>query len=596
MLAALLALFPAQVMALKMSELGGAGKLVSLSGAIGMEAEDYRYESVAGERDRTRLRGRFDLNGRGYLWDPRFAVFDAGVTLQTETVNTAEASLDGETGLDTLGYRLHTTWFPNRPNPLIVYANRSQSTVSDFWSPSYELSTSSMGARWGMESKWIGRSSFYVDRTTSDSRSAVVPRAEENLSFGLDASRTIRPRQWGESALSYGYRHTAWDEEAFGSSQRQNYLYLNDRSLFGEKATLTANVTFYDRSDEWGNLLSGGHGLDSRFLGFNSMLNVQQTERLRHYYSLGLSTSDVGSSRSVTHNLSGGLTYRFNNRWQASGMLGLNGTASEWEAALGGGYETQDSTAVSASGSVAYFNTFGNYRVTGGYGLLATQSDTSATTSSLPAQRNATHSVDLGYTRMGSPRYTDALQLRASQTVGEPSGGEYNVRYSVTSTLSQQNMLQGAVEYRRYRQEYAVWSALAPSPDDYYYDSTETQSARAEFGWLHRFSQAGSVMFSAGLTNGTSQDVDLDTHYAQLRANMTLRGGLHWTALARAEQVDGTLYTAGRKLTLESDLNYRVGKWQATARYRYRDARQEFAPFKESSITVVLKRDYDLRF
>lgn len=583
-------------MALKMSELGGAGKLVSLSGSFGMEAEDYRYDMAAGTRERTRLRGRFDLTGRGYLWDPRFAVFDAGLTLQTETVNTKDAGVNGETGLDTLGYRLSTTWFGNRPHPLVIYANSSQSTVADFWSPSYDLSTRSEGVRWGLDSIWAGRTSFYVDHAVSESRSTIVPRSEENLSLGLDASRTVRAQQWGESALSYGYRYTAWDDKVYGSGHRQNYLYLNDRSLFGEKATLTANLTFYDRSDDWGSVLSGAHGLDSQFLGFNSMLNVQQTEMLRHYYTLGFSMNDVGSSQSMTHNLSGGVTYRFSSTWQASGMLRMNTTRSEWADPLSGATQSQDSKALSGSAAVTYSDTFGNYFVNGGYSLAAMQSDASATVAGLPDQQNLTHSVDLGYTRAGSPRYADSLQLRLSRTVGEPSGDEANLRYNVTSTLSQQNLLQGVAEYRRYRQEYAVWSALAVAPGAYHYAMTDTQSARVELGWLYRFSQSGSVMLSVGATDGTSQGVSLDTRYVQVRGNTTLRGNLHWTALLRAEQVDGTAYIAGDKLTAESDLNYRIGKWQAIARYRYRDARQDFAPFKERSMTIVLKRDYDLRF
>lgn len=583
-------------MALKLSELGEAGKLVSLSGSIGMEAEDYRYEMLASTRERLRLRGRFDLNARGYVWDPRFVVFDAGVTLQDETVRTREAGLDGDTGVDTLGYRFSTTWFGGRPNPLTIYANSSQSTVADFWTPSYELSTRSEGMRWGLDNRWVGRTGFYVDHTVSESRSTAVPRSEENLSLGLDANRTIRAQQWGESALSYGYRHTAWDEKVYGSSHRQNHLYLNDRSLFGEKATLTANLTFYDRSDDWGRVLSGAHGLDSQFLGFNSMLNVQQTDMLRHYYTLGFSMSDVGSSRSVSQNLSGGLSYRFNRVWQASGMLGVNATRSEWAQSFPSASGSQNSSSLTGSAALTYADSFGNFLVTGGYSLALAQSDTFSTTAGLPDQRYTTHSVDLGYTRTGSPRYADSLQLRMSRTVGEPSGDELNARYSVTSTLSQQNLLQGSAEYRRYRQEYAAWSALAPLPDAYSYVMTDTQSARVEVGWLHRFSQSGSVMLSAGLTSGTSQGVSLDTRYAQARGNVILRGNLHWTALLRAEQIEGTAYTAGDKLTVESDLNYRIGKWQATARYRYRDARQDFAPFKERSMTVMLKRDYDLRF
>lgn len=594
-LAALLALLPAPTMALKMPELGGAGKITSLHGSIGLEAEDYQYDTDYATSDRTRFRTRFDLNGRGFIWDPRFAVFDAGVTLQRENVQSVDDDISGETSNNMLGYRLNTTWLANRPYPLTLFANRSQSTVSDFWSPSYELTTSNVGARWGLENKWLGRSSFHVDRTSSESGSALVPRSDHGFSFGMDASQKLRPKQWGESSLSYGYKHTAWDDEAYGGSQRQDYFYVNDRSLFGEKANLTANLTYYDRSDQWGYAGSGTNAMESRFLGFNSMLNVQQTENLRHFYSLGLGMNETGSSQSVSLNLSAGATYRINKQWQATGMLGLGGASSELSADSGGASQSAESTSLSGSAAVMYSDTLGNYLVNGGYSLALTQTNPSAT-SSVPAQQSTTHSANLGYTRMNSPRYADSLQLRVSQTAGEPSGSELNVRYSVTSMLAQSDMLQGTAEYRRYQQTYAVWSASALEPDDYDYYDLDSQSTRLDVGWLHRFSQAGNVMLSAGATSGTNQGVALDTRYAQARASMSLRGALQWTALARAEQIDGAAYIAGRKVTLESDLNYRIGKWQATARYRYRDAQQEFAPFQESTITVLLKRDYGLRF
>lgn len=583
-------------MALKMSELGGAGKISSIHGSIGLEAEDYQHDTDYASRDRTRFRTRFDLNGRGFIWDPRFAVFDAGVTLQRENVQSVDNNVSGETSNNMLGYRLNTTWLASRPYPLTVFANRSQSTVSDFWSPSYELTTSNVGARWGLENKWLGRSSFHVDRTSSESGSALVPRSDQGFSFGMDASQKLRPKQWGESSLAYGYRHTAWDDEVYGGSQRQDYFYVNDRSLFGDKANLTANLTYYDRSDQWGYAGSGTNAMESGFLGFNSMLNVQQTENLRHFYSLGLGMNETGSSQSMSHSLSGGATYRINKQWQATGTLGLSGTSSESPAGPGGASQSMESTSLSGSAAVMYSDTLGNYLVNGGYSLALMQASPSATASSLPAQQSTAHSANLGYTRMNSPRYADSLQLRVSQTAGEPSGSELNVRYSVTSMLTQSDMLQGTAEYRRTQQEYAVWGPSALEQDDYYYYDLDSQSTRLDFGWLHRFSQAGNVMLSAGATSGTSQGVTLDTRYAQARASMRLRGALQLTALARAEQIDGSAYLAGRKVTLESDLNYRIGKWQATARYRYRDAQQEFAPFQERTITVLLKRDYGLRF
>ncbi len=593
-IAALLALFPGPAMALeKMEPTGSSGKL-TFYGSVGVEAEDYQYESEYGTRDRTRFRTRFDLNGRGFIWDPRFAVFDAGVTLQNESVQTSENDTGGNGSYNMLGYRINTTWFANKPYPLTVYANRTQSTMSDFWSPSYELTTDSMGARWGLENRWLGRSSFYIDRASSKSDSSLVSRSDQNLSLGMDASQKLLPKQWGESDITYGYRHTAWDEQVYGGSQRQDYFYLNDRTLFGDKTNLTANLTYYNRSDQWGYSGLGLQVMESKFLGFNSMLTMQQTENLRHFYSIGLGMNDTGGANSTSHNFSGGVNYRLSPRWQVTGMLGLSGSSTEASTtSLSGINQNQDTSTVTGSGAVMYSNILGNYLVNGGYTLAMTQTDSSAT-SGQPQLNNTTHTGTLGYSRINSPLFSDALQLRVSQTMGEPKGSESNIRYSVTSMLTQKDMLQGTAEYRRYQQEYVVGTFDA-SNLDYYYYSLDSQSARLDLGWLHRFSEADSVMFSAGITSGTSQNVALDTRYAQARAIMRLRSALHWTALARAEQIEGTAYISGQKLTLESDLNYRIGKWQASLRYRLRDAKQEYMPFREQSLILMLRRDYGFR-
>ncbi|PWB53766.1 MAG: hypothetical protein C3F18_07200 [Nitrosomonadales bacterium] len=568
---------------------GSAGRL-TFYGSVGVEAEDYQYESEYGTRDRTRLRTRFDLNGRGFIWDPRFATFDAGITLQRENVQTAENDVGGNTSYNMLGYRLNTTWFANKPYPLSIYANRSQNTVSDFWSPSYELTTSNLGARWGLENRWLGRTSFYLDRMSSESGSTLVPRSEQHLSFGLDANQKLLPKQWGESDMSYGYRHTAWDEMVYGSRQRQDYFYLNDRSLFGDRANLTANVTYYDRSDQWGAMGSGQEWASS-FLGLNTMLNIQQTEKFRHYYGLGLGFNNFGESQSASQNLSGGVNYRFNDQWQANATIGLS--TYRTESAVDGTSLEQDGSSTSGSAGILYSSTIGNYLVNGGYTMALTKTGTSGTAGagSLPGQQNATHTINLGYTRMNSPLYADSLQLRMSQTVGEPSGSEANIRYSVTSALTPSDMLQGVAEYRRYQQDYRVWTN-AVSAYDYYYYGLDSQSARLDFGWLHRLSEASSLMLSAGATSGESQGVALDTRYAQARATLRLRSALHLTALARAEQIEGQESIAGQKITVESDLNYRIGKWQASVRYRLRDAKQEFAPFREKSLMLMLRRDY----
>lgn len=574
-----------------MSEaLGSAGRL-AFYGSVGVEAEDYQYDSEREIRDRMRLRTRFELNGRGYLWDPRFAVFDGGITLQRDSVQVGETDTSGgDTRQNMIGYRINTTWFANRPYPLTVFASRNQNTMSDFWSPTYQLTTSNFGARWGMEHNLLGHASFYLDHTSAKSDSDLVPRSESNLMLGVDAKRKLRPKQWGESEFSYGYRHTEWDEQVYDSRQRQDYLYLNDRTLFGEKANLTANMTYYNRSDEWG-FMGSGQEMGSSFLGLNSALTMQQSEKFRHYYGLGVSISDFGSSQSASQSVSSGMNYRFNDHWQANAMLSLS--ASRSESTVAGASLSQEGSTTSGSTGLMYSDRWGNLMVNAGYSVAMMQTDTSASAGGLPGQRNATHSASLGYARMNSKLFSDSLQLRASETLGEPGGSERNIRYSVTSLVTESDMLQGVAEYRRYQQEYAVWNGTLLTPDDeYYYYELDSRSSRLDFGWLHRFSEASSLMLSTGATSSLSQDVAIDTRYSQARATMRLRSALQWTALARVEKIEGLEYIAGRKKTIESDLNYRIGKWQATARYRLRDARLEYAPFKERSIMLLLKRNY----
>ncbi len=580
---------PASALNLQMSEmLGSAGRL-TFYGTVGVEAEDYRYDSVSGSQNRQRLRPWFELNGRGYIWDPRLATFDAGVTVQRENLTTDQ----GDASYNLLGYRLNTTWFANRPYPLTLYASRSTNSVSDYWNPSYDLTTSTLGARWGLENRWLGRTSLYLDRTSSESSSSLVPRSEQNLSFGADINQKLRAKQWGESDLVYGYRHTAWDEKVYDSQQRQDYFYFNDHSKFGEKANLMANLTYYNRTDRWD--FSGiGREVDSSFLGFNSTLNIQQTEEFRHYYSLGLGMNDTPGSQSASSTVSGGVSYRFNPRWQTNAMLGMSASSTETD--MLGRLQVQDGRSTYGSAALLYSDRMGNYLVNGDYTLSFMQTDlTGDVVFRLPSQQSATHTATLGYTRMNSPLYADSLQLRLSQTMGEPSGSEVNVRYSVTSLISRSDMLQGVAEYRRFQQDYAVWNDAGGTPDDYYYYLLNSQNARLDFGWLHRFSEASSAMLSVGATSGESQGVAVDTRYVQARASMRLRSSLHWNALARVEQTEGLSYISGRLTTVESDLNYQIGKWQALARLRYRDSQRDFAPFKERSVLFQVKRSYGFR-
>ncbi len=576
MLAALLCIFSGPVV---------AGR-TNFSGSVGLENEDYIYSTEAGSSSRTRQRTRFDLNGRGYIWDPRFMVYNAGVSLQREKLQASANQVKTSSIYNMVGYNINTTLLPNKPNPLMLYGSRSKTTVNDFWSPSYGYTVNNLGARWGMRNSWLGRSNFYLDRSRSQSDNVLVARSDQSLQFGMDANKNLRPKQWGESDVSYGYRRTEQDEKVNGSSQRQNYFYLNDRSRFGETAKLSSNLTYYTRNDQWNN---SGAAMKTKFLGINNNITVQQTQDFSHFYGLGMGLNETDSGKSRSHSLSVGANYRFNRQWQTNGTLGLSGSNSSTS------NSGQDQSGKTLSGSAALMYSdlvLQNYLVNGGYSVAQTRMHNSSSNGALE-QRSTMQTINLGYSRTNSRLYADSLQLSMSRSTGETSGSGLNARYNVRSTLTQSDMLQGTAEYSRFHQsKTVVYSATSTTND--IYDSS-SRNTRLNFGWSHQFMESGSSTLSATTSRGMSQNVATETRSIQAAVRKNFGGALQWSMQVRKDQIKGLESTSGNKTTVESDLNYRIGKWQASARYRYRDVQQDMAPFKERSITFILKRIYGFR-
>ncbi len=557
-------------------------------GHLSGEAENYRYSSQSYDYTRDRRRGIFDINGRGYIWDPRFATFNAGITLSRETVQQSQ----GDTQPSMLGYRLNTSLFPASNNPLTLHASRAQNTVADFWSPSYNLVTTSAGARWGFDNAWLGRTRLTIDSMQSESTHSLVPRSDNSFSYGIEAAQRIRPRKFGESDMNYGYRHNESSESTLGSNQRQDHFYLYDRTKLGETANLNATVTYYQRNDQWGTSgTSGANAIASSYFNANTQLSIQQTDEFRHFYNLAVNNSTTGQASTQGYNASAGANYQLDNNWRMSGMLGMNSSQASSSDSLA---YNQSTTNLQGNGNVRYSGRFGNYLVNGGY-AIAWQSmrmglDNATPIYALPVGNTAaTHTIDAGYTRTGSPLFADSLQLRLSQTLGTYKGDERNLRYSVNSLIGQNDALQGIFEYRAYRTEMPVISGIDGILNLYLQSSTTT---RIDLGWLHRFSAANSMSASVGQTVSVNQTMEFQTRYAQARLSTMLRSNMQLSALARVEQLDGIQAIAGTKTTLESDLVYRFGKWQAVARYRLRDVNFQFAPFKEHSLFFYLRRDY----
>lgn len=596
------ALLPSPALALRMSQELARGKS-QIYGWVDVEAEDYQTSrgstsTGSSETHRKRLRESFDINGGGYIWDRRFATFSAGVTLSRETTRTGA----GETTANLVGFRFNSQWLLHTGNPLLFQASRSKSTVADFWSPSYDVVTTNVGLRWSFDNAWVGRTRLSFDSLDAESTGGtVLPRSDTSRIFGIEGGRQFIPKraddeiltrfQHGQTDLTWGYRRNTWGDNTRGSHQTQDYFYLQDRTRLGQSNNLNATMMYFQRDDAWnyGGAL-GGNRIQSSHFNAQGQLLIQETEDLQHSYNLAVNSSTTGESESAGYSAGGSVAYQFNDNWRASANLGYSSSQSKSTGLIS---SSQSMTSSQAGGNINYNTRVGSYMLRAGYmaSLRNSSASASGTTTGTPwGGTGSTHSIDAAYSRIGSAIFSDSLQLRLSYALGDFGSQERSATYTVNSLLGENDVLYGIAEYRNYTTDTPV--LVLGTVSTYQTNST---TSRGEVNWTHRLGAASTLTVGAGASKAESNWIQTQTRYGQVRLSAMLASSLQFNAMGRRDQIDGYEGLAGTRTTIESDVLYRIGKWQANARYRYRDAQSSVYPFKERSIFFLLRRDYGFR-
>lgn len=546
-----------------------AAKAFSLSGALGLQYEDYSYSGLGSDVHRTHWEKSMDLNAKGFVWDPRFLSYGAAVTLIDSDVDSSQA----DSGQDYLGYQLSTTWFGHRRNPFSLYAKRSADTVSNEALPSYTLDTRSLGARWGLDSTLLGRLNFNYDSQHAHTDNSLAARDEQSQQFNLEGRRDFLgdPEDPAQSNLSYGYRFNESDERISHTEHRQHYFYAFDRSVLSEKTHLSLNTSYYQREDRWQDplTLSGSdEPLASSFFSLSSALTHNTSKDLSQHYNLAISRNSFDSGDTDTYNLSGGFNAIVNPRWSTHGSLGLKDTrvittATENE-------RTLDTTLQSG---VRYQEALGEVHLNGGYTFAFNTPLSSTREDEVGLQ--SSHDASLGYSRHSNPLYQDSLNYRIKLVDGFDESREQNSRYAITSLLPNGDSLQASLDYRDYHQ-----------PD------LDSWNARLDMSWNHRFDGYNTLNLSAGWSENGGQASDTTRQHLQLRLRWTPRRvrRLNLTTLARAESEHTAGLEAQTITTLEADANYAIGLWDTRARYRLRDLQGGLHALREQSIVLTFKR------
>ncbi len=561
----------------------------TLSGGLGLRYEDYVYDYDTTGKDgysRQTLEEELRVAGTGFVWDPRFLLFDAGVTLRNRDTDYNR----GDSEIDTAGYHLITTWFREK-NPFVLFARKNTNNYSPQSGPAYKFTTSNYGFRWRFAPPVLGavRLGYEKGHTKSDNFS-VLRMDEQKDSFFVNGKRTFGKVYETHSVFNYGYRYDDSVDDASGRSYRQQYWHLQDSTRFSDNVNLRAGFTYYDRSDELIAQSSGNtNEIDSSHANLNVGLNVTASEKLGHFYDLAVAFNDVNDSEINSYNIAAGANYRVSPNWSSKGVLRFIATSNDTGGAGSSGY---DRTAWGADAGVSYTRTQGILSTRAGYDLgleIPQASDYSEDTI-------VNHSLSAGYTGRWSPVFSDALNYRLNYQTGsryesaDRKRTEHNLNYTISSRLSGGDSIRTVLNYRDWEE-----SSRGPAGLD-----NSQRTLRGDVTWNHRFWMRHTLVMSVGAGDTSSGsgngNADYSFWYSQARVVMTPWRRLKFTAMARYEERSGETSNLGPKLTLETNLNYIIAKWRARLQYRYLDADYETAAYQNSWLTLYLTRDFGIRF
>ena len=545
-----------------------------LRGHFGLEAEDYRYSGNDEASSRQRLKQNLTLNSTGFVWDPRFLTFGAGVSLLRENAETS----DGNQRFRTVGYHLNTTWFGHRRHPLNVFANRKESEIAGYFAPTYLLTTEGYGIRWGFDQATLGKLSLRLAARTARSDNDEVPRDEEDQTLDIEGKRHLEREGGSVSDMTYGLRVRESEDRAAGNQQEQRNLYLYDRTQLSERAKLSNNVSYYQRKDVWQQVdADEPESRDSEFFSANSGLVFQQTEALRQRYRANLNLSEVGDTQVTQLGVHGGAEYTLTEAWEVRASAGFERREQKADSASGVDFAGDIEAGVRYSKRLERVGVQAQYSLGREFQLESVND---------PRPDSSFHSVGLGLTHDAGSGFHQTVNYHANLRRGGTRNLEQVLRYQASGRIGLQDSLRGILEHRRAEREL----------DD---EKFMNRNSRIDLNWSHRFSGSNSLSVSGGRAETRSDGTRLVRRHLESRLTFAPRRQrrLRFSGRARAEEESSQRGGERSQLHLEGTLSYSFGRWKSRLRYRFRETEtMSGGYFEEESIMAFLRRDFGFPF
>jgi hypothetical protein len=549
----------------------------TFSGSLGLRYKENHRNIKTSPTQTYSLRETVETNVNGFVWDPRFMTFKAGLTFRHEKHQTDGAGSATPTSYQ---YSLFTTWLPKRRHPFIMHAHHIITEVKSDHSPTYESVTDSIGMRWSMHRRLLGNVSFNYDARMSKSYGSTSKRDQVDQKFKLAGQRKFKKRRSKTgSDINYGYLYDLKKNNVSGREASEHRINIADRTVISPTAELSADASYYIKEG------SGDSVFSVQSLRAGSRLSKRVSEQLGTNYGLsaGASKSDASNSQSVGG--SAGLSYLISERWQSNAGISLAGNSTT---AAGG----DDRVNSSANGGVSYRQQLGIYNFSSNYGL----SVSSVMAGDERGNNSIGHSFGLGLSQGSSILWSDSISYTLSYNESKSNTAtSHGITYNAKSQFSLRDRVYLSSAYNIYSEED---SAGGPTVD------REGSTRRAELGWTHKFS------FSSSLNASTSYSAsDRSSTDSELSDNQTKTGrvtfrtndflGLRSVMFASKlgyRQSEGSQSVDSYKITADANFNYRIGRWITSLKLEYTEGESGAANFANRSLTFNIKRMFGFRF
>ncbi len=551
--------------------------LGSVGGSTLLRLENRLSSNNGSKRKYNTLTSITAVGTSGFIWDPRFMTVDLNLQYSTSRSESDTAAYDFDE--DSVGFRFKSVLFPrwNYPySPIRLSASKATRTINNNGRGSTETDYTRMSVSWGLVQKQLGRVrmryNFSLEESTGTSERDTIKNA-----FQVHASKDFLKDKWGETRSRYGYEFDSSDDRVNDQFDIQHNLFINNRTKLGKKTDLSSNVLFYQRYYD---------GYDDDYvLSSNANLNIQETERFKHYYSLGLRSNSVGYDYSGT----AGANYRYTHDFDAY----LQGTASTGALARAGNgslYGSLMQFTVNANGRLSYKRKYGVYQLNSNYSVHVRPPEWSSGSRPLRAlsqELRVSQAASLTVSRRDNPLYSDSATLRADYEMAGDNTYSYSAGYSarsiynISSKISSQ--ISGNATASQRSREDSSFGFGSTAAISYRFGRSLRSSVNARQRWRSQGSKTFSLYGIRGRVSGS----------LYRRYNVRFSGGLGWTR--QIEELQYNNKSPRDEVKGEAEVSSSMGKLVTSLRYTYRETDFIGEVSSDQSIMFEIKRFFGWR-